>query len=319
MRFSLEEFIEHAQSSTTNPKAVSVLVKEFLHYDILNALSQSGMANELVFQGGTALRVCHNGERLSEDLDFVCGPAHEEFNTANFVKLLKENVSDRYGVLLETIKSPERDLSNPEHIDVKFWEFKLKFQSLGRAELIRLEVCNVPAYDANFELVTPRHELLAKTMPSFMLRAESMDEILADKLKALGSRKFLKARDIWDLKFLAAQGVQPDYLMVAQKVADYRNTDAEFMERVGLTIGLLRASDAREKFCTEMTRFVDVGLAKMMESNPAVADSWIKHALREMTKLEEAYPEAARQRDAGAFLERVNQGIYTPAFEMAYA
>lgn len=50
-----------------------VIEKEILHYDILHALFRSGLLAGLVFHGGTALRFCHGGERLSEDLDFCAG------------------------------------------------------------------------------------------------------------------------------------------------------------------------------------------------------------------------------------------------------
>jgi len=313
MRFSLKEFIEQAQESTTNPKAVAVLVKEFLHFDILNALSQSPLGTELVFQGGTALRTCHGGERLSEDLDFVCGPSHGEFDIEKLIALLRESVSERYGVHLEGIKSPERDLSDPERKDVKWWEFHLKFADMGRVEKIRLEVCNVPSYDSNFELIRARHGVLANSLPPFMLRVESMEEILADKLKALGSRKFVKNRDIWDLKFLHDNRVRPDYLMVAQKVKDYRNSDSDYLDQVGRTIDMLLAPDAQAKFCEEMTRFVDLPLAQQLEAHPGVAESWIRHAVRELRKLQDFYPEAAAARDAGAFEERLAVNTYDPA------
>lgn len=40
-----------------------VIEKELLHYDILYCLDQAGLLNELVFQGGTSLRLCHGGNR----------------------------------------------------------------------------------------------------------------------------------------------------------------------------------------------------------------------------------------------------------------
>ena len=48
-----------------------VIRKELLHYDILFCLGRSGMLDNLVFQGGTSLRLCYGSRRYSEDLDFV--------------------------------------------------------------------------------------------------------------------------------------------------------------------------------------------------------------------------------------------------------
>jgi hypothetical protein len=49
------------------------LLKEAIHLHLLSALSDAGILRYVVFQGGTALRLCYGGERYSEDLDFVCG------------------------------------------------------------------------------------------------------------------------------------------------------------------------------------------------------------------------------------------------------
>ena len=50
-----------------------VIEKELLHYDILYSLDRYGLLEGLVFQGGTALRLCYGANRFSEDLDFAGG------------------------------------------------------------------------------------------------------------------------------------------------------------------------------------------------------------------------------------------------------
>lgn len=47
----------------------NVIEKEIFHHDILSALHQNGLLNDLTFIGGTSLRMCHGWNRLSEDLD----------------------------------------------------------------------------------------------------------------------------------------------------------------------------------------------------------------------------------------------------------
>jgi predicted nucleotidyltransferase component of viral defense system len=46
------------------------MLREYLQYKILEVLFDSKYANKFVFIGGTALRIVHNNERFSEDLDF---------------------------------------------------------------------------------------------------------------------------------------------------------------------------------------------------------------------------------------------------------
>ena len=49
---------------------VSVIEKEILHHDIMHVLVKQGALQQLTFIGGTALRLCYNSSRLSEDLYF---------------------------------------------------------------------------------------------------------------------------------------------------------------------------------------------------------------------------------------------------------
>src|ERR1700749_1092510 len=64
------------------------LIKETIHLHLLSALSEAGVLRHVVFQGGTALRLCYGGERYSEDLDFVCGKAGSYFTDFGFHELI---------------------------------------------------------------------------------------------------------------------------------------------------------------------------------------------------------------------------------------
>src|SRR5579863_7994615 len=65
------------------------LIKETIHLHLLSALSEAGVLRHVVFQGGTALRLCYGGERFSEDLDFVCGKAGSYVDNIEFEKLVE--------------------------------------------------------------------------------------------------------------------------------------------------------------------------------------------------------------------------------------
>ena len=64
------------------------LIKEAIHLHLLSALSEAGVLRHVVFQGGTALRLCYGGERYSEDLDFVCGKAGSYIEKVEFDQLV---------------------------------------------------------------------------------------------------------------------------------------------------------------------------------------------------------------------------------------
>ncbi len=50
-----------------------VVEKELLHHDIMRVMRDNNLTAGLTFIGGTCLRTCYGGIRLSEDLDFTGG------------------------------------------------------------------------------------------------------------------------------------------------------------------------------------------------------------------------------------------------------
>src|SRR6266481_1608948 len=89
------------------------LIKEAVHLHLLSALSDAGVLRHVVFQGGTALRLCYGGERYSEDLDFVCGKAGSYIDKIEFDQLIRD-------ALEATKKSLHRDFEiNQDQIVLK--------------------------------------------------------------------------------------------------------------------------------------------------------------------------------------------------------
>src|SRR5438445_11106082 len=89
------------------------LIKETIHFHLLSALSDAGVLRHVVFQGGTALRLCYGGERYSEDLDFVCGKAGSYVDKIEFDRLVRD-------ALETTKKSLHRDFDiDPGRIVLK--------------------------------------------------------------------------------------------------------------------------------------------------------------------------------------------------------
>src|ERR1700680_1007648 len=66
------------------------LIKEAIHLHLLSALSDAGVLRHVVFQGGTALRLCYGGEGYSQDLDFVCGKAGCYVDKIEFDRLVRD-------------------------------------------------------------------------------------------------------------------------------------------------------------------------------------------------------------------------------------
>ena len=241
------------------------LIKEAIHLHLLSALSEAGVLRHVVFQGGTALRLCYGGERYSEDLDFVCGKAGSYIDKIEFEKLVAS-------ALETTKKTLHREFDiNPDEILLKqppfpmtiksdlakvaAWQISVPIASLRYLpkSRIKIEFANVPSYDSGPNV--------AKAVPGLVqiedvvLTVESANEILADKAVALTAREVLKYRDVWDVWYLTNKlNAQVEREMVTNKFADYgtSNVDAKARQRQE---ELTKAS-TEKAFLGEMTRFL---------------------------------------------------------------
>lgn len=248
---------------------INTIVKELLHYEILFALVESGAAERLAFQGGTALRLCYQGNRYSEDLDFAGGASFNRHTMAAFVDLLEAQVSKAYG--LEMSVKEKTDSLGGDGIGVGRWQVRIQVPqsnpSLPQRQVINVEVVEVPAHDVDISFVTANYDHLPPQFRSILVPAESLDEILADKIIALGAWPYLKNRDIWDIKFLADKGLSLRNDLVERKIADYRLDPQAWRARLSERITAIESPEAARSFHEEMSRFVDVGMSRAL-ANP---------------------------------------------------
>jgi predicted nucleotidyltransferase component of viral defense system len=263
------------------------LMKEAIHLHLLSALSEAGVLQHVIFQGGTALRLCYGGERYSEDLDFVCGKG------GLYLKDLELNaVVDR---ALETTKRTlQRDfdidaaqisLKRPAHpevvkgsdVNVVAWQIVVPVSSTPKTpkSRIKIEFANVPSYDSKPMVVSAPPGLVQ--IQDVILNTETPNEILADKAVALTARTALKYRDVWDVWFLLDKlGATPDREIVAKKLADYKTSDITTKAKVRLDE--LTEDATAAAFYAEMRRFLpsarvaqmsQMGLQRTMLSDSA--------------------------------------------------
>src|SRR3990172_13326048 len=73
-----------------------VVEKELLHHDILRILSQNNLLSNLTFIGGTCLRLCYGGIRLSEDLDFTGGKDFSRQSLSDMGHALTRTLYEKY-------------------------------------------------------------------------------------------------------------------------------------------------------------------------------------------------------------------------------
>lgn len=276
-RIDLLEFAGRYANERQVP--IATVTKEILHYDILYALLQSGAAEQLVFQGGTALRLCYQGTRYSEDLDFVAGSDFDPAVMEPFEALLREAIGNAYGLGV-SVQAP-RHAREGDGVHVARWSAKISIPqenpSLPQKQVIHIEVASVPAHDVEFAAVAVNYPHLPAPLRQLILATKTPREILADKMVALGARPYMKARDIWDIKFLTDHQRTPDMRLIAQKLMDYGWTESAFKASLTTRLAELSTPAAADGFLEEMRRFVDRTIAAQL-ANPAIINSFLRRA-----------------------------------------
>ncbi len=188
-------------------------LQEHIQKTVLATLSRLNAFHYLVFQGVTALRLFYGNPRFSEDLDFVLHPPHSSFDLSEHLNKIPSALEPQFPFLNTiTVRMQKHDDLLQRGI--------LTTTSDDPLQRIRLHI----------ELaMVPSHQNTLKILPFPPLqpavRVETSTEIFADKLLALGCRKYVKGRDLWDIYFLITEKqLAPPWDLVWQKTKDYHTT-----------------------------------------------------------------------------------------------
>lgn len=172
---------------------------------VLSYIYQEDKSNQIIFKGGTALRLIYGSPRFSEDLNFSTNLLFQEVE--NFVNTLSKKITKevpdftfsliykgKEGVIYN-IKYQPPDLNFPLNI-------RLDFHRIKKIENVEKNV-----------LTTRFPVLIFPTV--FHL---SKKGILIEKLKCLSTR--FKGRDIFDIWYLLSKGVEVKDIISRKKYID---------------------------------------------------------------------------------------------------
>lgn len=165
---------------------------------------------EMVFKGGTALRVVYGGNRYSEDLDFN---ASEE---PALLQALWEKVIRRladFGLIAEMRNAWTSDVGYS--FDISFQEplYDGRDRSKGK---IRIDINRRPEeVETHRELMTCEYD----DVRPFVVTVLTPEHLLAEKVRALLVRR--KPRDLYDIWLLSRRGVRAEMALIGRKLSLY--------------------------------------------------------------------------------------------------
>lgn len=263
-----DQAIEIAGRETTD-QARRNRLREFLQHIVLRQLFERGLLDELVFHGGTALRIVHDLPRFSEDLDFHLMRSNWEYSLGAYLKDLQKDL-ERNGYQVTLRPRLEGAVQSCMFgFERLLYECRLTPHPDQKLN-IKVEVDINPPEGSRSEIK------LINTYFPFVVVHHDRASFLAGKLHAILQRRFAKGRDFFDLFFFLSRwkDVVPNisYLNHALKQTGYRGstvTEENWKKHVAERVGkvqwtqieqdvepfLLRSGDAkafRKEFLLEL-------------------------------------------------------------------
>jgi len=172
----------------------------YLHFICKN----SDVKKNWVFKGGTCLKKCYFEKyRFSEDLDFTVRKAFSKEELTNIIQNINLWVQDETGIrfdVREFVIEVIEDDYGKESFEARIY-YRGPWQYRGSPPAIRIHV------NRDEVLYFPQEKLPIfhsysdkKDLPGTYIIAYSLEEILAEKLRAFsGQRKYTVSRDIYDI------------------------------------------------------------------------------------------------------------------------
>lgn len=252
-----DRLVTEALKNQPNLSSLRVVVeKELLHHDILRVMRDNNLATGLTFIGGTCLRCCYGGVRLSEDLDFTGGNDFSRDNLFTMGKVLTESLQDKYGLKVN-VSEPTKDKQN-----VDTWKIKIETKPEAKnlpAQRINVDICALTSYEKRPMMLLNPYGVDMGTS-GLIIQAQSREEIYTDKLIALAFRpNRIKYRDLWDIVWLHGQGIKPRLELIPNKLKDRHHTIEYFLGEFDGRIQLLKEKPEMSlEYKQEMRRFLPV-------------------------------------------------------------
>lgn len=166
---------------------VQQVIREDVEVLFLKGLFESRISERIIFKGGTALRLLYDSPRFSEDLDFSVTDKIEPRDFKNIINRIVKS-DDRLTV---------RDLALKYYTHLAEVRIKEPWQDIAFSLKIEISKRIVKGNKVRFSNALVKSPATNITV---MVKAFTLEQILADKLRVIKKRKM--PRDIFDIWFI---------------------------------------------------------------------------------------------------------------------
>lgn len=218
----MKRIVDEAKRAHHSPEIIRVELKEYLQYFVLDFLYNSEL-KDLIFYGGSCLRILYELPRMSEDLDFEAEKGKIDFHALS--KGLEKHFSS--DLLMKKIKiTPNRD-KNIIRILLIFPIARELSLSVHKDETIKIKVEIRLVSTEYMKSVKWIFTPLSKYGKAFVVKHYDISTLMATKLMAILERPEkgfhkghpdegigFKGRDFYDLLWYMDKGVLPNENML---------------------------------------------------------------------------------------------------------
>ncbi|MCK4377408.1 MAG: nucleotidyl transferase AbiEii/AbiGii toxin family protein [Actinomycetia bacterium] len=197
--------------------------QEIFEMEVLAWLKNKGFLRNMIFGGGTMLRLCYNLRRYSVDLDFWT---------------YRINKINQFFINLKDSLKKDYDLTDAQN---KYYTLLFEIKKAPYPRKLKIEI-KKENKESDFQ------ETVAYSPHSnqqVLLKSFTLEQMMKNKVKAFSDRK--EIRDVFDIEFLTRKGINisANY----EELKKIKEIIREFKKRdYYVTLGSLLADDIREYY-----------------------------------------------------------------------
>lgn len=232
----LKTIVQEKKLQGNNRSLIKNYLKEYIQYLVLSLLYNHKKMKNLVFKGGSCLRICDDLPRLSEDLDFDYDKNIIDVDILGELdEYLKKEIKNKYYPELET------KIQSTIRLYLKFPFLKdlgLADPSESNKLYVKIETSDELSPCAGYTL-TP----ISRYGFNFIAYHYDMPSLMSGKINALLYRVWykgdknqidIKGRDFYDLFWFLQKGIEPNFKMLNNTagIKDKKELKKILMQRI---------------------------------------------------------------------------------------
>ncbi len=199
------------QNNVNDALSFENVLRELAQKILLYALSRTSFFKKAAFYGGTCLRIFHNLQRFSEDLDFAITDENEEFSWDDYMMTCVRTL-ESYGLSVEVGSKLDYDEGEVRRRYIKIPCYEIGKEYFGRELFHKDKKLSIEMKVSTWYITGAKYSLETLTSPMITnILCHDMATLFAGEICAVMNRAWkgrLKGRDFYDYIYCITLGVK---------------------------------------------------------------------------------------------------------------